>query len=344
MNWQEIKKEAAKLQGLKCRVCKECNGIACRGEVPGLGGKDTGRSFIRNFEDWNSSRLLMSTLYEKQEVNTELSFLGKTFKMPIFVAPMGDLTLNYGVELSDKEYAECVVKGAKEAGTLAFTGDGLDKKFFTDPVDVISRNQGVGIPTCKPWAKKEVMEKLDYAIQGGVYALAMDVDAAGLPFIIEAGTSAGPKSLEQLKEIAQASELPFIVKGIMTAQDAKKCLEAGAKAIVVSNHGGRVLDHCASTFEVLPEIVKEVKGKMSILVDGGIRSGTNVFTALALGADAVLIGRPIGVAVYGGRALGNGAKGVQTYLEKIHGELIQTMKMTGCTKLEDIWKNKPIVF
>ena len=97
--------------------------------------------------------------------------------------------------------------------------------------------------------------------------------------------------MEELHEIVSMSDVPFIVKGIMTVRGALKAEAAGADAIVVSNHGGRVLDQCPSTAEVLPEIVDAVKGKMKIFVDGGIRSGTDVFKALALGADGVFICR-----------------------------------------------------
>ena len=92
--------------------------------------------------------------------------------------------------------------------------------------------------------------------------------------------------------MSQAAGKPFILKGIMTVSGAKKALEAGASGIVVSNHGGRVLDQCPATAEVLPAIADAVGGRMTILVDGGIRTGMDVFKALALGADAVLIGRP----------------------------------------------------
>jgi tryptophan synthase alpha subunit len=115
---------------------------------------------------------------------------------------------------------------------------------------------------------------------------------------------AGSKTTEELRKIAQCAGKPFIIKGIMTARGAKKAMVAGASGIVVSNHGGRVLDNCPSTAEVLPEIVDAVGGRMTILVDGGIRSGMDVFKALALGADGVLIGRPFVTMVYGGGAEG----------------------------------------
>ncbi len=125
--------------------------------------------------------------------------------------------------------------------------------------------------------------------------------------------------------------LPFIVKGIMTAKGAIKARDAGAAAIVVSNHGGRVLDQCPATAEVLPEIAKAVGGSLKILVDGGIRSGVEVFKALALGADGVLIGRPFVPMAFGG-----GDEAVRDYVAKIGGELEDTMMMCGAFTLDQI--------
>ena len=163
------------------------------------------------------------------------------------------------------------------------------------------------------------------------FAIAMDIDAAGLPFLQNMNPPAGSKTVEQLKEIVAWAEKPFILKGIMTVAGAKKALEAGAQGIVVSNHGGRVLDQCPSTAEVLPAIADAVGGKLTIFVDGGIRTGMDVFKALALGADAVLIGRPFVNMVYGG-----GAEGVKVYVEKLKAELADTMAMCGAHSLSEI--------
>ena len=110
----------------------------------------------------------------------------------------------------------------------------------------------------------------------------MDIDAAGLPFLKNMNPPAGAKSVEELKEIIKLSNLPFIVKGIMTVKGALKAKEAGADAIVVSNHGGRVLDQCPATAEVLADIVDAVGDSMKIFVDGGIRSGVDIFKALVI--------------------------------------------------------------
>ena len=120
----------------------------------------------------------------------------------------------------------------------------------------------------------------------------------------------------------------------MTRKGALKAVEAGASAIIVSNHGGRVLDQCPATAEVLEGIVEAVDGKAKIIVDGGIRSGVDVFKALAMGADAVLIARPFVTAVYGGAA-----EGVQAYIDKIGAELEDTMTMCGAANLKEITRD-----
>ena len=168
----------------------------------------------------------------------------------------------------------------------------------------------------------------------GSFAVAMDIDGAGLPFLKNLTPPAGSKTVEELKEVVAAAGVPFVVKGIMTVKGALKAKEAGASAIVVSNHGGRVLDQCPTTAEVLPEIAEAVGADMKILVDGGIRSGVDVFKALALGADAVLIGRTFVTAVYGAAA-----EGVNVLVQKLADELADTMAMCGAHSLDEITRD-----
>ena len=176
-----------------------------------------------------------------------------------------------------------------------------------------------------------VADKMKMVKDSNAFAVAMDIDAAGLPFLKNFQPPAGSKTVEELKAIISEHDVPFIVKGIITVKGALKAKEAGASAIVVSNHGGRVLDQCPATAEVLEEIVQAVGKDMKIFVDGGLRSGVDIFKALALGADAVLIGRPYVTAVYGG-----GAEGVATYTEKLITELADTMTMCGAHNLSEI--------
>ena len=249
----------------------------------------------------------------------------------MFAAPVGAVTKHYGDKYNDLEYNAILVPACAEAGIAAFTGDGTDPAVMEGTAKAITLTHGCGVPTIKPWNLETVKEKLDLVKTADPFAIAMDIDAAGLPFLKNMTPPAGSKTVDELKQIVEWAEKPFILKGIMTVAGAKKALEAGASAIVVSNHGGRVLDQCPATAEVLPAIADAVGGKMTILVDGGIRTGMDVFKALALGADAVLIARPFVNMVYGG-----GAEGVQVYVDKLQSELADTMAMCGAHKLSDI--------
>ena len=218
---------------------------------------------------------------------------------------------------------------------MAFTGDGVDPEIMKASVVDMVKAKGMGCPTIKPWNKEAVFEKLDILNESGIFAAAMDIDGAGLPFLKAMNPNAGSKSVEEMNEIIKYAKIPFIVKGIMTVSGALKAVEAGADAIVVSNHGGRVQGGVPATAEVLAEIAEAVKGKTRIIVDGGIRSGVDIFRALALGAEAVLIGRPVLTAIYGG-----GEEGFKVYMDKIVGELKSTMTMCGTATLKDIDRSK----
>jgi 4-hydroxymandelate oxidase len=128
--------------------------------------------------------------------------------------------------------------------------------------------------------------------------------------------------------LVASTELPVLIKGIITADDAALAVEHGAAGIVVSNHGGRTLDTLPATFDMLPEIVDRIGGKVPVLVDGGIRRGTDVLKCIASGASAVLVGRPV---IYGLAVAG--ALGVSHVLRILRDELELTMALTGCTTL-----------
>ena len=335
MTYQELLAQAKTNIGPKCRVCRECNGITCRGEIPGPGGKGTGSGFIHSYEYLARVKLKMDTLYEAKGQDTSIRLFGREFAFPIFAAPIGAIQTNYSDHHNELSYARAVVSGTVAAGCAAFTGDGVREDFFTDPLTAIKEAGGVGVPTIKPWKKDEVLHKIRLAEEAGTMAIAMDIDAAGLVILTAAGKPVQPKGVAELSEIIGSTKLPFIIKGIMTPDAAIKAAQAGAYGIVVSNHGGRVLDHTPAPCEVLPEIRRAVGDKVKIFVDGAIRTGVDVFKAIALGADAVLIGRPYVVAAFGGDA-----KGVTLYTKKLGSELAETMIMTGCSTLSDITEDK----
>lgn len=310
MDYNEVLETARTKIGTKCKACPICNGVACRNTMPGPGAKGIGDTAIRNYQKWQEIRVNMDTICEKKQIDTGLELFGKHFSYPFFAGPVGAIAMHYSNAYSDVTYNEVLVSACAENGIAAFTGDGLDSSVMAAATQAIKAVDGQGIPTVKPWNLETIKEKLALVKESGAFAVAMDIDAAGLPFLQNMMPPAGSKSVSELAEIAQ---------------------QAGAHAIIVSNHGGRVLDQCAATAEVLPEIAAAVGGKMRIIVDGGIRSGVDIFKALALGADAVVIARPFVTAVFGG-----GKEGVKVYIEKLAAELKDTMAMCGAFTLKEI--------
>ena len=331
MTYEEVLNHAKTCMGEHCKACPVCNGKACGNKMPGPGAKGSGTVAIRNYDKWQELCVNMDTICDNKPVDTTLNIFGESFKYPIFAAPIGAMKLHYGDKYDDLEYNDILVSACADAGIAAFTGDGTNPAVMVAATKAIKGKGGKGIPTVKPWDMNTLREKLSMIQDSGSFAVAMDIDAAGLPFLKNLTPPAGSKSVEELQEIVREAKVPFILKGIMTVKGALKAKEAGAAAIVVSNHGGRVLDQCPATAEVLADIVDAVGKDMKIFVDGGIRSGVDIFKALALGADAVLIGRPYVTAVYGGAG-----EGVAAYTEKLASELKDTMAMCGAHSLEDI--------
>lgn len=326
MNLKTVRQTAKdKLKGY-CRVCPECNGKACAGEVPGMGGMGTGASFKNNVEALAGFRLNLRTLHSAKHPDTRIKLLGQDLNTPILGAPIMGNNFNMGGALSETEWAEAMIEGCLASGTLGCTGDAPDPAMYLAGVEVIAKAQGRGIVIIKPREQDEVISNLRHAEKAGCLAVGMDVDAAGLVTI-----KVGPKTKEEMKTIISSTSLPFIIKGIMTVSEAELALEVGASAIVVSNHGGRVLDHTPGTAEILPEIAAAVKGRIPVMVDGGVRTGVDVLKMLALGADAVMIGRPLIIAGYGG-----GAEGIALALRRMTNELKQAMILTGCATINDI--------
>ena len=331
MNYADVLNNARQCIGQYCKACPVCNDVACKNQIPGPGAKGVGDTAIRNYNKWAEIRVNMDTLCENGTPDTGVELFGKTFRYPFFAGPVGAVNLHYSDTYTDMTYNDVLVRACAENGIAAFTGDGTNPDVMTMATKAIGAAGGCGVPTIKPWNIDTVKAKMEQAKASGCFAVAMDVDAAGLPFLKNMTPPAGSKSVAELAEIVKLAERPFIVKGVMTVKGALKAKEAGAAAIVVSNHGGRVLDQCPATAEVLPAIVDAVGGKMKVFVDGGIRSGMDVFKALALGADAVLIARPFVTAVYGGAQ-----EGVQAYVDKLQAELADTMAMCGAHSLADI--------
>lgn len=334
MNYKDVLINAKSCIGQYCKACVECNGKACKNQIPGPGAKGVGDTAIRNYDKWKEIRVNMDTLTENKPVDMSCNLFDRKFKYPFFAGPVGAVNLHYGEKYDDITYNNLLVSACANEGILAFTGDGTNPDVMKGATTAIKNVGGLGIPTIKPWNIDTIKEKIELVKKSNAIAVAMDIDAAGLPFLKNMNPPAGAKSVDELKEIIKISNLPFIVKGVMTVKGALKAKEAGAYAIVVSNHGGRVLDQCPSTAEVLEDIVKAVGDSMKVFVDGGIRSGVDVFKALALGADGVLICRTFVTALYGGEEAG-----VKSYIEKLASELEDTMAMCGAYSINEITRD-----
>jgi isopentenyl diphosphate isomerase/L-lactate dehydrogenase-like FMN-dependent dehydrogenase len=302
-----------------------------------MGGTGTGAAFKENIEALAAYKLNLRTIHEAKEPNTQFELFGKKLETPVIAAPITGAKINMGGFLTEAEYIEAVIQGSMKAGSVGMSGDTGDPTIYTAGLDAIKRAGGFGIPFIKPREQSEIISRLQLAQEAGAFAAGVDVDGAGLVIMKMLGQPVGPKSPAEIKELTTSTELPFIVKGIMTVDEAEMAVEAGAKGIVVSNHGGRVLDHTPGAADVLPEIVEAVKGQVVIMVDGGVRTGTDVLKYLALGADCVLVGRPVIIGAVGGYA-----EGVQLTIDKLTAELKQAMILTGCADLASI--NETVIF
>ncbi len=329
---KEIMIKAQKLFNGSCFACKVCDGVSCRGLMPGMGSVGSGTTFIENYQAFKKYKINMNVIHNVNNPDLGISLFGYKLKFPILAAPITGTDVNMNNAIDEYEYAKIVVDAFRSSGSIAMVGDGAQPNMFQIGLKAIQEAEGWGIPVFKPRAQTEdIIRRIAVAETSNSMAIGCDIDAVVFKTMKMANQSTAPLDEARLKKIISSTKRPFIAKGIMTKEDALKAMKAGAQAIVVSNHGGRVLDFMPATIEVLKEIVIAVNGKATIFIDGGIRTGIDVFKCLALGADAVLIGRPI--AIY---AVGGGLEGVQYYLNRIVQELREIMILTGAKNVKDI--------
>ena len=333
MEMKEIRDTARERMKGFCRVCRVCDGRACAGEVPGMGGLGTGFAFFNNMRALERVRLRMRLVHDIKQPDTSSTVLGLPVRMPVLAAPIGGVSFNMGGKITEEAYIDAIVAGSKESGMIGCTGDGVPPFIHETGFAAIKKCSGWGIPFIKPWDSAELEEKMRKAARSGCPAIGMDIDAAGLITLAKMGRPVAPKSSGELAEIVglvHGMGLKFVLKGVLCKEDALLAAQVGCDAIIVSNHGGRVLDHAVGSAEVLPGIAKLVKGKMEIWADGGVRNGVDILKMLALGADAVLLGRPFSIAAMGGEK-----EGVCTFANVLRNELVQAMLLTGCASVKD---------
>ena len=312
------------------------------------GGSDDEVTLRANQTDFTRIRLRPRMLIDVTQCDTSTSVLGLPVRMPILVAPTSLHCLAH-------PEGECeTALGAGRAGTLMIASTDA-----TRPLEEIAEAAPGPL-----WFQLYIYHSLEVAATmvrraevAGYQAIVLTVDfpvmgnrerskrhavpmpppplvEANFVGIEEEGQEWVRVTWDTVDWLRSITALPVLVKGILTAEDAVLALEHGVSGIIVSNHGGRQLDGVVSSIEALPEIVEAVAGRCEVYLDGGIRRGTDVLKALALGARAVLVGRPVlwGLAV-------DGARGVQQVLEILHSELERAMKLAGCPRLSSMHRS-----
>ncbi|PLX32392.1 MAG: alpha-hydroxy-acid oxidizing enzyme [Clostridiales bacterium] len=317
-----------------CNACPSCDGRFCAGNVPGMGGVGSGSSFISNVSELKKYKLNMKVMSCEKEPDTSLELFGFKLSFPLLAAPIGGTSFNMSKTVSEEAYANTIIKACASRGIIGCTGDGPQEFVYLAGYKAIQEAGGAGIPFIKPWDDKLLMERLEGAKIIGSEYIGMDIDSIGLINVKVNGGNIPIRNSSQYKALLKRLPFKVILKGIMDPREAVECVEMGAAGIIVSNHGGRILDHSRSTVSALPGIVRAVGGRVPVLVDGGIRSGFDMVKVMALGADAVLIGRPFTTA-----AMGDLENGAGEYIDKLKNQFIQAMLLTGCSNLEQLKEN-----
>jgi len=308
-------------------------------------------------------RLLLRTraLRDLSRGSTRLELFGQTFRFPILLAPVAHQKLVH----PDGELATAVAASAVQAGMIVSTQASVPleeiARHATAPLwfqlyiqpdrdftrELMKRAEAAGYKALVVTVDAPVTGARNREQRAG-FALPAHAEAVNLrgmrppppaqqgnepagEMLLSGPLLAAAPTWRDLEWLRSLTSLPILIKGVMTAEDAERAIAEGIEGIVVSNHGGRTLDSQPATIDVLPEIAAAVGGRIPLLIDGGIRRGTDILKALALGADAVLIGRPY---IYGLAAAG--ATGVCHVINLLRAELEIALALTGCPDLEAV--------
>ncbi|OPY32681.1 MAG: Rubredoxin [Methanomassiliicoccales archaeon PtaU1.Bin124] len=303
------------------------------GEPPGFGGAGQGTTFHRNYTSLHRYRFRTRIVKQHHEPELSTSIFGHHIRAPIMVPSMSGVKSSMKEAVPERDFFQGLVLGAKLFGTIGMTGNTPEERDDLG-IDVIQEAEGHGIPIFKPQSQQRLLQLIAQAGKAGCIAVGVDLDGCGSANWAKAGRPVYRKSESELKELVDSTSMPFIFKGVMSLEDAGAVVDSGAKAIYVSNHGGRVLDSGLGVAEVLPQISREFHDRATVMADGCVRSGFDVLTVLALGADVALIGRPLAR-----MSLAGGPEAVHMYLEYVLNDLRAAMIMTGCDTLQDVSEN-----
>jgi isopentenyl diphosphate isomerase/L-lactate dehydrogenase-like FMN-dependent dehydrogenase len=277
-------------------------------------------SFHNNFTALQRVKIAMRTIHDVTKADTSTTLFGRKISLPAVCAPMGPAATRYGKGMKQEEWFDALVGGCVAAGTIGAVGDNLTYPLedVRRNLSVVARYKGQALYNSKPIDNSIILKWRPAIEETGTAWLSIDVDS-------------GPKSTAELRELVKAFKVPIVVKGIMTVDDALRCVDAGVGGIAVSNHGGRRQDHTPGTGEVLAAIADRIKGKVPILTDGCIQTGTDILKYLALGADVVMVGRHMLRAAYGGAV-----EGVALFMNRLRDELQRAMVLTGVATVDKI--------
>ncbi|MBS1878167.1 MAG: alpha-hydroxy-acid oxidizing protein [Actinobacteria bacterium] len=300
----------------------------------------------RNRDAFRRRCLLPQVLRDVSQVDLAATVLGEEISLPVLVAPMGlqrivdpegECEMARGVAAAETIMCVSTVS-TRSAAEIAATGVRRWYQLYlladrAVTADLVAQAREHGYRALVVTVDGPVLARRDRAIRAG-FSFGPEIripscgPALGRPEGLDPVEVAGmldrSATWETVEWLAE-SGLPVVVKGVLTAADAARACEHGAAAVIVSNHGGRQLDGVPATLDVLAAVVEAVDGRAEVLLDGGIRRGTDVLIALALGAQAVLIGRP----AYWGLAVG-GAAGVTEVIELLRAEVRQALTLVGC--------------
>jgi 4-hydroxymandelate oxidase len=315
-------------------------------------GADDEITTAENATRWRALRLRPRLLRDIARINSGVTLLGRRAATPILVAPTGrhrlfhpegEIATARGAAAADAIFVMATNATARIEDVAAQRSEAAQwfQLYLSDRTiaeSLIDRAAAAGFTALVVTADMPVYGSSPRAARDPLIPSEdiRNVNLPGAPIARNAydGTFSGsvtyPVTLQDLERLVRRSPIDVIVKGVLRGDDAERCVSAGAKAIIVSNHGGRHLDTTVTTADALPEIVAALAGKAEVYVDGGIRRGTDILKALALGARAVLIGRPTlwGLAV-------RGADGVRDVLDHLRNELVRTMALCGVADVSE---------
>ncbi len=336
---EDVRDEARKKLKGYCAVYRTCDGNdtrLCEGHSYGspinMGGMGSGASFNNNLKALDSIQIKPRLVGSHFTPDIRFNFFGLELSMPIMGAPASGVN-SFGGEqvITESEFCQDVVMGCKLAGTIGWRGDSfnydLDHMWGVDA----TAKAGRGVQIIKPRKQDIIIKMFKKAELAGCTAVGVDIEGCGSDAMARHQQPTFRKSVKDIRELVSATSLPVIIKGIMCVEDAISVVDTGIAGIVVSNHGGRVLDHTPGTAQVLPDIAAAVRKRIPVFVDGGIRTGYDVLKMLALGANGVLVGRDLVRA-----AVGGGVEGVKLNMEYLGQTLSKAMLMTNCKNIKEI--------